>query len=328
VNAKNESDNTPLQEAAEQNHFNLVHLLVQAGADVNSINEHHETPLFQAVSNNNLQVVDLLLNNGVDVNVKDIANENILRFTMANFRFLDPLILKALLRHGINFADSKKYEELVILAFPDSPRMVSDILTPAPQVTQSNELKDTEGNSIIVYISGQGQYDKLKPLMQLPVYREDMLSLNEALKMAIYCITNNTITHKQRQAYQEIINLLVTYGAKVDSHDFSTKKLFFKAAKTNNVPIIDLFLQAGIDPLLQNQNGKTAVEIANEYGNTKIIDALAKKIAINLNLANTKNDTKASSILEEFINKVSPAIGLLIGSYFMSIAKQKNLQLA
>ena len=69
VNAKNDSENTPLHRAALKGHKEVVELLIQNGADVNAKEAGGTTPLHFALGYSYNEIAELLLTKGADVNV-------------------------------------------------------------------------------------------------------------------------------------------------------------------------------------------------------------------------------------------------------------------
>lgn len=60
-----------LHEAANKNRFDIVHRLIEKGADPNLFNNVHITPLTIAISHKNREIIELLLENGACANLPD-----------------------------------------------------------------------------------------------------------------------------------------------------------------------------------------------------------------------------------------------------------------
>ncbi len=88
---------TPVHLAAINGHYEIVRLLVEAGAGVNEKNLDGATALIKAVQGGHLAVVNLLIEAGADVNLKDEAGSNALFLAQMNNRpdIVSVLIKKA-----------------------------------------------------------------------------------------------------------------------------------------------------------------------------------------------------------------------------------------
>ena len=72
------SSDTALHRAAQDNHEDVVEVLLANGAEVNSKGACESTPLHRAVINFNKALVEVLLANGAEVNAKDQDGETAL----------------------------------------------------------------------------------------------------------------------------------------------------------------------------------------------------------------------------------------------------------
>jgi len=71
VNIRDEKGHTPIHEAALHTNIEFMKILIGKRADVNVKDEKGWTPLHWAVSNRHFQVVKLLIDAGADVNIRD-----------------------------------------------------------------------------------------------------------------------------------------------------------------------------------------------------------------------------------------------------------------
>jgi ankyrin repeat protein len=75
LNPRNKDNATPLQIAAENNHFEVVKRLVELGADLNTKRNDGWSPLYTAAYNGDLKLVIFLLSKGADVDgVNEVNN--------------------------------------------------------------------------------------------------------------------------------------------------------------------------------------------------------------------------------------------------------------
>ncbi|XP_066937511.1 uncharacterized protein [Macrobrachium rosenbergii] len=76
VDAKDNSQKTPLFLAANKRHLNAAKTLLSGGADPNIGNAYGQTPLHRAVLNDDLQMIKILLENNASVNAADSAGNS------------------------------------------------------------------------------------------------------------------------------------------------------------------------------------------------------------------------------------------------------------
>ncbi|XP_068020242.1 histone-lysine N-methyltransferase EHMT1 isoform X7 [Melanerpes formicivorus] len=75
---ENQNKRTPLHAAAESGHVDICHMLIQAGANIDSCSEDQRTPLMEAAENNHLETVKYLIKAGALVDPKDVEGSTCL----------------------------------------------------------------------------------------------------------------------------------------------------------------------------------------------------------------------------------------------------------
>nr|XP_048678501.1 histone-lysine N-methyltransferase EHMT1 isoform X5 [Caretta caretta] len=68
---EHQNKRTPLHAAAESGHVDICHMLIQAGANIDTCSEDQRTPLMEAAENNHLDAVKYLIKAGALVDPKD-----------------------------------------------------------------------------------------------------------------------------------------------------------------------------------------------------------------------------------------------------------------
>ncbi|XP_005408686.1 PREDICTED: histone-lysine N-methyltransferase EHMT1 isoform X6 [Chinchilla lanigera] len=68
---EHQNKRSPLHAAAEAGHVDICHMLVQAGANIDTCSEDQRTPLMEAAENNHLDAVKYLIKAGAQVDPKD-----------------------------------------------------------------------------------------------------------------------------------------------------------------------------------------------------------------------------------------------------------------
>lgn len=97
INSRNDSEDTPLMDAARLNYVGMCRFLIQHGANVNVKNIEGETALHRAAAAEALVIIDLLLEAGADVHAKDSLDESMLDATPPDKR---TEVISILAKHG------------------------------------------------------------------------------------------------------------------------------------------------------------------------------------------------------------------------------------
>jgi len=84
---------TPIHFAAQDGRTNLVMLLLDYGANIDSVNHTNCTPVYFAVCGNHMETVKLLLSRGADVNIRDANNISPLLQAVSISKTLTKLLL-------------------------------------------------------------------------------------------------------------------------------------------------------------------------------------------------------------------------------------------
>jgi ankyrin repeat protein len=98
VNAKSGSYRTPLRAASYKGHIDVVRVLLDHGANVNTTDKK-DTPLISAYRGGHLEIMRLLLEHGADVDVWCNSNDLVLRYASRNGQ---AEVVQLLLRHNAN----------------------------------------------------------------------------------------------------------------------------------------------------------------------------------------------------------------------------------
>eukprot|EP01135_Chromosphaera_perkinsii_P005678 Nk52_evm10s358 gene=Nk52_evmTU10s358 len=102
--------NSPLHHAVLQNKYNMVELLVQNDADVNSRNKKNKaTPLMMAVQNKNFTISELLIQSGANLLAQDVGGNTVLHYAarQGGPRLLDLLITFSPTESFVNYVNTE-----------------------------------------------------------------------------------------------------------------------------------------------------------------------------------------------------------------------------
>ena len=80
---EHQNKRSPLHAAAEAGHVDICHMLIQAGANIDTCSEDQRTPLMEAAENNHLDAVKYLIKAGALVDPKDAEGSTCLHLAKA-----------------------------------------------------------------------------------------------------------------------------------------------------------------------------------------------------------------------------------------------------
>ena len=87
-------NNSALHCAVGYRHFDIVELLLELGADVNSIGMYGRTPIYNAIDDSDFEMVKLLVDKGADLTVKGEKNRDVILYCTRYLRADRMKILK------------------------------------------------------------------------------------------------------------------------------------------------------------------------------------------------------------------------------------------
>lgn len=238
---------TALNVALHRGYDEIVHLLIQAGADADAPNEYGDTPLHIATRRGAEKIVQLLLEYTTDVNVTS-SSGTALRVAA---RKGHGDIVRCLLEHGadVNAADA-----------------VADI----------NDHKDPLRYTDVVVRRGRGKIARL-----LLEYTTDISAISGsedhvAEVDAADFLDADGITLLQeivRDGHVEIIGQLIEHGADINGMSLDGTALRW-AVSHGNYTIVHLLINYGADLDLAGRYGGTPLQAAVHYGHGNIVQCL------------------------------------------------------
>lgn len=267
VNAKGEKGYSPLYEACDKSNLELCSLLIEKGADVNSKNGKYKTPPLKAgIYPDNYELVELLLSHGADANGKDCDGDNVL--------------------YDISSTEDLRIVKLLIDSGADVNAVNSKGLTPVLQAAGFGKLailelfaknkgnflvKDTEGKTALHWAI-EGALTKYNEIMHIPFYTGYTLTQEMVQFLLKKKIDVNAKNKKGQSALMlgvrgefdqpEIAEILIRNKADVNLRDNNNNTVLMFAI--SNPKTVTVLLDSKIDPAIQNNEGKTALSIAEQ----------------------------------------------------------------
>jgi ankyrin repeat protein len=236
--------------AAERCQADSVKLLLEYGADKYVTDNMQRTPLHTAAEHGDVAVLNALLESKGDLEILDAHGLTALNLAMRqvvteNWEAPEHKeVVEALLRSGAN-ADARdpKYGTALHLA---AERGDFDL---AKQLLEADADVDVKHYKKVAPGAGNG-----------------FTPLHLTVLSAPNCV-----------GLESMAKLLLQHGAFVHAQDSSGSTALHMAAKNNSVRFADVLLQFNADPNLKDANGRTARQVAVEFGHDAIVKALDAK---------------------------------------------------
>lgn len=268
----------------------IVEELIRQGADLNVVEgSNKQTPLMEAVNSRHPEMIELLLKHNADPKIKDSNG-----FTAAEIALGlagEPLIIKIFADRGF-YEKSSGYEQALIAAIQNGDSTLTQSLI--AKVGNINA-KDGQNKTALAWavdmaLADTVEQSRLEIVEILLKNGADLEILSgNCAKSAIQeaPLKAGVTTNARGRAYYEppcqtplmmasqrgaaeLIELLFRYHAKPNtknSSDGQTALMF--AAQLGDPRIVRLLLDAGADPTITNDKGQKALDYAQTAGNTK-----------------------------------------------------------
>jgi len=270
-----------LWRAVDGNYTNIVELLIDKGANVNSPSQSGNMPLMVAAENRNVDIVKMLLKAGANINAKEthLLKETALLYALSNIsskhigeeKRKDNELITLLLDHGadVNAATAEQYTVLMRALMRADFDMIKQIINKGADVNRVT----TQGNALGFTVGGKDE-NIIKYILER-TKKIDAPNYEGETPFMIASMIGAT----------ESIKLLAGAGAGANIHAMNNKgeTALHLAAKTdlirvkhNWIPAIKLLLELGVDPNIRAENDThfTALIRAAQEGYTDRVEAL------------------------------------------------------
>ena len=259
--ADHSSQATPLMIASYQNYYGIVYELLNYGANINAVDDDGWSSLMSAASVGNDDIVHLLIDSGADVNL--VNNEGKTALDLADDEVTRKTILDAGGKSGKeNTSNSSNNKTSDIFAAVSS----GDLLL----------VKELLDSGVDIDVQDSKDYTPL--LLALRDYHP---------KIAEYLIRNGANLELQNdndstplaiasfRGYLDIVELLIDSGANVNAVGKNDNwTALMSAASGDNLEIAKLLVESGADASIVNNDGKTALDIAQRDSSVKVLKYL------------------------------------------------------
>ncbi|KAJ7112597.1 hypothetical protein C8R44DRAFT_882361 [Mycena epipterygia] len=250
-----------LRVASRLGHINIVRLLLEKGADVNTADAEHGSALQAACSGGHTETVRLLLEKGADVNAEGGEYGNALQAASYGG---SPEIVRILLKEGadVNAEGGSYGTALQAASYGGSPEIVRILLKEGADV---NAVGGEYGNALQA-ASYHGSPEIVRILlMEGADINAEGGEYGNALQAASYT------------GSLEVVRLLLENDADVDATGGLYGSALQAACVTGKKEIVRLLLEKGADVNAAGGRYGTALRAASYWAHTEIVELLLKK---------------------------------------------------
>lgn len=250
-----EFDLTALHSACEDAEISvdIIHKLLEAGADVNAVHTQLGTPLVVAADQSRIDIVRILLQAGADINTQGPG------FRTALFRSAwigDLETLNCLVAAGADINICDDVDSMTALGAATQRGHLRIVQT----LLQAGADTNAQDHSSLVEAVQRGNIEILKCLLDAGAdvnqpARDGITALEIAVNMG----------------HSEIVQTLLQAGADTNAHDHSS---LLEAVRSGYIEILNSLLDAGADVNQPSRGGMTALEFAVQEKNMKFVRIL------------------------------------------------------
>ncbi len=316
VNIKLHNNSSALLLATAQGHIELVELLLDKGADVNAKDKDGLTSLMVSISNGSIEIVQLLLARGADVNlIDDEGTTALIRAAQKG----NSKIVQLLLDNNANVnAQNNKGTTALIAAAHQKKGIVKLLLGYKADVNTT----DKSGNTALMRAINLGTIDTVRVLLEKGASVN--VQNNEGLTAIMFAaVKGDALILQLLLDYHADVQIEATEGltalfcASLNGRKEATKLLLNNKANPNasvkGITPLMIAVERGEDDLVtylfereadvnaQADDGRTALTIARERNNDKIIGQLLRYGA---------NEISSKRKSEQFLTMVAVACAL------------------
>lgn len=241
VNARDKHGDTPLHDAAGFGMKEIIEILLANGADIHARNRFGKTPLHDAALNGRHDgAIQLLLDNGADINAKSIDGETPIQAAW-------PLPL----------FDDESYD----------PNDECDIWS---SETIPDKNYDDKIKTIKLFLDNGVDANTWYSFREMVADKH--ADPNSTEIVLVYPLLQLATSHNQK----ELVEMLLAYGADVNSGGRKGFTALHVAALTGNVEIGKMLIEKGADVNMKTKDGATPLYYAEREKREKFSELLRK----------------------------------------------------
>lgn len=215
INTKTYFGVTPLMYATQENHLNILKILLHNGADPKIKPSDGTTPLIMATIYNHLDAADILIQYGADINTSDDLSANPLLYaSFYGYYYMTDMLLYY--GANINYEDDENTNAIILASFNGKPEIVDMLAGHGADINS----RDVNGFTPLIVAAQNGHFEVAEQLIEK---KADVNARTIYNTTAFFYAVNN--------GYTEIVKLLMKNGA-------NTEEEILKGKKLNSLPSI------------------------------------------------------------------------------------------
>ncbi|XP_063408881.1 ankyrin-3-like [Mytilus trossulus] len=261
VNQCNENGFNPLHVACADGNENTAEILIKAGAAVNKVNRTGNTALLLACNNRHNEIAKLLLDNGAEVNSPADDRRTSL-YSASEGGNID--LIKILMEHDadVNFQMKNGMTPIYIACVNNHIETVKLLLRYNADI---NKCEETGWGPL--HVASHSSHKELVEYLCENSVAEVNCYINEKYSpLYLACQVNN----------EDIVKLLLRYGASINHGDQNGFTLFHKACSEGDISIVELLIKEDAAVNLRDRDGKTPLYIACDRRHIDVVELLLK----------------------------------------------------
>ncbi|PQE11929.1 hypothetical protein CJF31_00000051 [Rutstroemia sp. NJR-2017a BVV2] len=264
---RNYQGRTVLSLAVENGHNQIVRLLLEHGARLESRDEFDRTPLWWAIEGRRTTIARLLLEEGADPGCINGAHEAPLLIAAERGHHE---IVKLLLEKGAHPECMNKFDQTpLFIAAKDGHYEIVKLLLENGALLEYNDIfgrtplsnAAMNGNDMVVKLLLDAGADMEHT--SIPGHQTPLLCAAE-------------------QGRNRVVEILLEKGAQIDSQDKSGRTALIWAAGRGHVGVVEILLKKGAQMDLEDDTSRTALSWAAQQGYNQVVEVLLENGASDL----------------------------------------------
>jgi ankyrin repeat protein len=297
INKHYEENRNPLTMSQFHQKNNILKIFIDNGADVNVKNIYGFTPLIQACLQRDLEIVLKLIQTGVDINMKSDSGLNSLMTASINGN--EDIVKTLIDKHAdVYTINDFGYTPLMFAVENNNEKVVELLLPFSENINEQNDDKYTA----LMFACINKNKNIIKMLLNSGV-NPDLKNKYGETALMILCENGKNY---------DVVNELLKVKHIIDLKDFDSKTALYKAFKNEDYKICRLLLEHGADPNIKYDE-ETILMKCCEYEDEVFVNFVNLFITMRADL-NIKDNNGNTALMVAIENKNEKIIKMLINS--------------